>query len=185
VALLEGRLSGFGAGAHVQERPVEKHKLASAIHGEKERMLKQATIEITMNGRIIEPASTEFESGLPHRMLDLALPTDPVLPHTRWATDQVLLPFADLLPDGLRTTHAAASRIISLRHVERMVTATIETSGAIHAENGETFLGVHGLTIWNAEHGHLMERTLRVHLPEIQGTRFVDPGVLHITTQLV
>jgi hypothetical protein len=148
-------------------------------------MVKQATLEITMNGRIIKPAVTDFESGLAHRMLELALPPSPILPEERWATDQVLLPFADLLPSRLRTIHAAQSRIISLDHVQRIVTATIETSGNIHTENGERFLGLYGLTIWNAEHGHLMDRTLRVHLPKIEGTRFVDPGVLHIHTQLV
>lgn len=185
VALLEGRLSGFGAGLLQPTGPTEKDKLTEAISNEKQRMAKTVTLEITMNGRITAPTSTKFEQFLPHRMLEFALPLTPIAPEERWATDEVLVPFADLLPAGLRTTHSAQSSIVEIGYDNQVVTVHIETSGAVHTENGEHFLGLHGLTIWNAEHGHLLERTLKVHLPESEGSRSVDPGVLHIKTQLV
>jgi hypothetical protein len=183
VALLEGRLTGFGAG----ERNIEHQSSAitAAIAKEKQRITKAASLEITMNGRITSPVTTDFEHFLPHQMLEFALPTTPIAPEEKWASDQVMVPFIDILPPGLRTTHWAHSRIVKIGHESDIVSVHIETSGAVHTENGERFLGLQGLTVWNAEHGHLRERTLKVHLPELEGSHSIDAGELHIKTQLV
>ena len=185
IATLEAHLVGFGAGLTVDNQVVSEPQLAQAIEAEKSRSNQPVQLQIDMNGRLVNLNQSDFARGIPHRMLCLNLPKTPINQNQRWANDEVLQPFVKLLPAQLRTQSSAHSQILALRTTKGRITAVIETSGTVRSEGGDTLIGVMGEAIWNAEHGHLLERTLRITVPDESRMRLANPGSLNIRTQLV
>ena len=185
IATLEAHLVGFGAGLTVDNQVVSEPQLAQAIEAEKSRSNQPVQLQIDMNGRLVNLNQSDFARGIPHRVLCLNLPKTPINQNQRWANDEVLQPFVKLISRTAANPVFGPPQILALRTTKGRITAVIETSGTVRSEGGDTLIGVMGEAIWNAEHGHLLERTLRITVPDESRMRLANPGSLNIRTQLV
>ncbi|MBT3221604.1 MAG: hypothetical protein HN348_21190 [Proteobacteria bacterium] len=185
IATLSGHLTGFGAGAEVHDEPLPEAILADLRDEEESLANREATIRISMDGRLLWCSETDFARSLPHRLLALRLPTIPVVPHDEWSDPALTRLFASLLPLDLDIAVDGSARLMELHHHNEITMATIETQGSVRTQPGGPSLFFTGSALWDAERGIMAERTLESRFQPTITDPVKNPGLLRLTLTLV
>ena len=183
VLYLEGRLTGFGAGI-VEGPPVDEAALRAAEAAERERLSAQVLgLELSMDGRL-RVHRGDWGDTLPHRLLGLRLPVEPVAPGDEWSDPAAARPFADLLPVGVDLEVAATNRLEGIYDVDGRPAARISTRGAVRPTRRDLDSGiwVQGESWWDLQSGWLIERTLTLRMLDMPAD---GPGELALRAERV
>ncbi|MBW2255072.1 MAG: hypothetical protein JRI25_10800 [Deltaproteobacteria bacterium] len=184
VATLEGRLTGFGAGASMDGTPVPEEHMGAWQADEQERLASPVTLRLGLDGHLVACSVTTFSDSLPHRMLGLRIPPVRILPHDEWPIPGLANPFADLLPPEMEVDVACTARLVELHHHDARIAAEIETTGALRVRGGPA-VHLSGMASWDAERGVLAHRELQARLTPSTPDPLQNPGILNIELHLV
>lgn len=169
-AMLEGRLTGYGAGVLDEDGTVVE-RVAEAP------ATTQARLRITVDGHLTASDVPGFGEGLPHRLLALGLPVQPVRPHDEWPDRATVAPFAALMPAELKMEQHGESMLVELSRHDEALAAAISTTGELRMEGGAA-LHLTGVASWDASLGQLAERALTARLTPSVPDPDANPGVL-------
>jgi hypothetical protein len=161
---IEGQLVGFGANRVVRQRPMPESKLRGAREAAREATPTGVRIELRLNGRITGCSTTQRDQALPHRLLGMHLPSDPVGEGDTWADASLALWLARWLPEELPTSVEGETRLVALQPAARGYTAVLEHRATVHTIDGGPTLEIAGTTWWDTEPGAIGRREVEIRL---------------------
>ncbi len=187
VSRLEATLTGFGAGLEREGASVEEALIADARSQERARMASQTVqVELSMDGEIRSVDAKRWADRVPHQMLGLRLPADPVAPGEGWADPADARPWADPLPPEIELVIEHSHTFESLEIRDGRLMARLSTRGALRpaeppSDGSFTGIRLEGQTLWDVQAGRLTERTLEIR---VGGDFTGEPGALRIEARL-
>ncbi len=198
---LEGHLERLDASILADGVPMEDEVLEAALEQERARLgLSPITLSLSLDGRIDHLETTGWSDALPHRLLALRLPGEPVLPGSRWNDTETARPFTRLVPSGLELDIAGTHRLeqllwqpasrLGLRPSRARLVAELDTEAMVRPEDARVpTLDIHGAARWDLEGGRLATRSLSIGErggtdPELTGSlqlelEWVEPSRAH------
>jgi len=199
--ILEGHLESLDASITADGVPVEVDAMASALDDERSRLAQSdLTLSLSLDGRMDRLEAADWTDALPHRLLALRLPAEPVLPGSRWNDTETARPFTRLIPTGFELDIAGTHRLeqlrwqrdarLSLRPGRPRLVAELDTQALLRPEDARIpALDIHGATSWDLEAGRLATRSLYIierggTAPELSGSllfelEWIEPGRAH------
>jgi len=134
VALLEARLTAFGALVLENGSPVSTEELADAQESEKKR-LSEARVWVTLStdGHVQAVDGVDWEDALLHHQLGFALPLHAVKPGLRWKDPVTLAPLVNLLPPEVAVLPKTDAVLERFLYKEGTHLALIDMKGSIVA----------------------------------------------------
>ncbi|MBN1335700.1 MAG: hypothetical protein JXB39_07040 [Deltaproteobacteria bacterium] len=192
---LEGRIVGLEARIEEQGTAMDSERVEAAIEAERERLTGDpVAFTLSMDGRIATLDAPSWADGLPHRLLGLRLPTDPVREGDRWPDPAAGRPFVDLVPAGLAVDVNGVHRLEALSwagHQRRSrfrgpwhLDALFSTEAIVRPDDARVpALVLSGSATWNLDLGRLESRTLEVE--ERGGTSPGEAGAFSLRLEAV
>lgn len=190
VFTLEGQIASVEASILRDGVPLEDAALAAALVEEQARLeLNPVVLRLSIDGRIDRLEAGAWSDALPHRMLALRLPPEPVEPGARWADTETAHSFALVAPPGLELSVAGEHRLETLawhrlgrQHLrDRMayLAADIDTQAIVRPEDARVpAIDIEGRAEWNLDAGRLATRSLTI--TQRGGTAPEQAGTLQI-----
>ncbi len=199
--VLEGHLESLDASIVADGAPVAPGTVLDAIERERARIEEdQLTMTLSLDGRIDQLEAPSWADALPHRLLALRLPAEPLAPGTRWNDTETARPFARLIPAGFDMDVAGTHRLTELswqrdggtvlRSGRPRLLAELDTQAMLRPEDARIpTLDIQGSSSWELEAGRLHHRSLQVSErggtdPELSGSlllelEWVEPSRAH------
>lgn len=185
VVRLEGHLRAFGATVLVDGVPLPDDRVAPAADAVRRGAREHIRLALRLSGRLLDVPDDDLDELLPHRMLGLHLPTEPVDVGAAWSDPALVLPFAALLPATARVRATGTSRLTDLHSARSGWEAVLDQRGTVSVEGVGPRLELAGRATWATDPGRLMTRDLEVRaVPERVDSDRTDPsraGILRIT----
>jgi hypothetical protein len=165
VALLEGRLTGLGAGTRTADRPQQEEALPDRAPIDRERMAGPRTsLRLDRSGRLLElRTGPAFADRVRHYLLALRLPTGAVSVHDEWKSPDLSEFFSTLLPASLGVECNSSVRLAELTHRPAGLLAELATSDRVDIARGPA-LEIDGHARWDAQLGCLLSRSLTARI---------------------
>lgn len=164
VVTLHGALVGFGATVTERGEEIEDPSLKAAREKARAEAPTEVDMRLRLTGRLVDCSDESFASGLPHRLLGMRLPADPVAPGAVWDDPSFALAFARLLPVELPVRVASRTTFRAFEEGERGWQAHLEHQGTVFTTDGGPVLRVNGSTLWDADPGAIASRRIEVRL---------------------
>ncbi len=179
-ALLEGRLTGLGAGVDIDDEPMPDDLLNAALSAEQQAEAP-VTMRMGIDGRLHDLDATGFSASLPHRLLAQVLPGHAVLPGDPWSDTALPRAFTDLFPIDMATRMRGETRFVG---VDPDGVVLLESSGHARADGGPA-IALRGTTRWDPTLGMLQSRELTAELRPEERDPVRGPGVLRVRVERV
>lgn len=169
---LEGHLESLDASIVTDGVGMEEQALVAALADERTRLeTSPITLSLSLDGRIDHLETTGWGDALPHRLLALRLPGEPVQPGGRWNDTETARPFTRLIPSGFELDIAGTHRLeqlhwqrgsrLGLQPARARLMAEIDTEAMVRPEDARIpTLDIHGSARWDLDAGHLASRSL-------------------------
>ncbi|MCB9760026.1 MAG: hypothetical protein H6739_09355 [Alphaproteobacteria bacterium] len=169
IATLEGRLTGIGAQLEREGVVAEGEDFEAARQAEKARLSEVTlSMSIAMDGRLVSLDGLDWADALPHRLLALQLPQDPVEPGARWPDPVVARPYADLVPVELDVVVEGHEMYEGLYDRSGAVHAHLRTEAAVWPSDPQApGVNLQGEVWWDLHAGQLRERRLEATLTKV------------------
>lgn len=178
VMSLRGDLVGFGATVTQNGEAISETRLRAAREAARDAATPQVDVRLRLNGRLVSCSLDDFDNGLPHRLLAMQLPTDPVVMGAAWDDPGLPLAFAQLLPVEMPVSVVSRTTFSRFTAVDRSWQARLEHKATVHTTDGGPVLEITGYSLWDAEPGALASRRLEVRLVPDETIDGVPLGVL-------
>lgn len=159
-ALLQGRLTGFGAGRVDADGNLVPGTEAELL-AEQER-LGPVALRLTSYGEIQDLTTARFADGLVHRMLGLRLPSWAVTTGDEWPAPGLAQWFGRLLEGQAPVEATAICKLTSVEH-ELAPLIRLQSLGEARVPEGPRVV-FEDTTRFNAERGLLQEREVTARL---------------------
>ncbi len=192
---LEGRIVALDARIEEDGDAIDPARMRGAIETERERLAADpVAFTLSMEGRIGTLDAPSWADGLPHRLLGLLLPPEPVREGDRWPDPAAGRPFVDLVPAGLAVDVNGVQRLEALSwegHRHRWglrgpwhLDAAISTEAIVRPDDARLpSLVLSGAATWNMDLGRLESRTLNIQ--ERGGTSPGEAGSFVLSLEAV
>jgi hypothetical protein len=168
VALLEGRLTGFGAVLRLDDVVVPDVELLLAQTKERERLQEaRVWVSLGMDGRLHGVDGLPWEDTLSHHLLGIYFPSDALVVGERWSDPGAISPYVQLVAPQVAILPTAHQQLISIEAEEGVVFAEIESEGAVILGGEEVpRLILRGRAQWDLVSGALETRRLELSLSQ-------------------
>lgn len=180
VVLLQGMLGGFGAVIEVNGDPLPEPRMRPAREAARDATPTEVELRMRLTGRLISCSIEDFAGSLPHRLLAMHMPSDPVPPGTSWEDPALALAFAQLIPVELPVRITASTTLSRFGEVEKGWEARLDHQAAISTTDDGPAVLISGYSTWDADLGALTSRRLDVHLEPEDVTSKARLGSLRI-----
>jgi hypothetical protein len=189
---LEGRLEALDASIVSDGVPLDPAALAPAIDEELAR-LEPISLSLSLDGRMDQLEAGSWSDALPHRLLALRLPSEPVQAGSRWNDAETARSFTSLIPAARDLDVAGTHRLEELRWhrgsrrpwaARGELVAVVSTEAMVRPDDARfPTLDIQGSTSWDLEAGRLLQRSL--FICERGGTDPDQSGSLQIEMEWV
>jgi hypothetical protein len=204
---IEGRLSALTASITHAGHPMPKNQMDAAVRSERARLAAEpVTLSLSMDGRIDSLKAETWADALPHRLLALRLPLEPVGVGERWNDASDSRPLGDLVPTDQKLEFNGTQQFESLRWADASrgrsdeiefpgalkgsgagsawLEATLRSSAAVLPKNGDIpSLDIEGNSLWHLDLGLMLSRRLVIR--ERGGAATGLAGSMELSLQLV
>ena len=178
VVALRGALVGFGATVTSHGEESTDPTLKAAREQARREAPSEVDLRLRLTGRVVSCSDEGFASGLPHRLLGVRLPPDPVAPGASWDDPAFALAFARLLPVELPTRVVTRTTFRAFEEAEGGWQAHLEHQGTISTTDGGPVLRLAGSTVWDTDPGAIASRRVEVRLDPDEPFHGVKLGTL-------
>ncbi len=176
VFTLEGRLEALEVAFQHGDQALGDELLQEALQSERERLrCKGASFTLSMDGRMDRLDAGSWADALPHRLLALKLPEQPLTLGESWTDAETARPYATLLPSDIAVRVTGTHRLEELtwrRHLWRRgslfsapshLDAILRTEAMVLPEDARyPALDIRGDTSWNLDLGQMESRSVVV-----------------------
>ena len=134
VAILEGRLTAFGALVLENGTAVSSADLVDVEEAEKKRLADvRVWVTLSSDGHVQAVDGLDWEDAFLHHQLGFALPRQAVQPGVRWKDPVTLIPLINLLPPEVAVLPKAEAVLEGFLNQDGQHFALIQTQGSIVA----------------------------------------------------
>jgi hypothetical protein len=177
VALLEGRLTGFGALVVSGSDPVDTPLLHTVVAEERERMEgSRVWIRLSPSGQIQSIEGLSWEQSLSHGLLGLSFRNRAVSPGEAWPDPGMLAPLLNLISPRVAVLPKGTQTLVDLGTESRPATR-IQSEGSLVLGGEDTpALSVSGVADWDLQQGALVSRRMVLSLRQYEsdfGSRLI------------
>jgi len=159
-AQLEGRLTGFGAGATVDGEPLSDDVVARARAVE-QAALEPVTLAVSMAGEVVDIGLDSLARELPHRAVVQRLPRDAVQLGEAWEDTALLRHLAGAIPMEMEVRLTGQTELTAVERLDGRVALRLATEQRASSVGG-VVLVLRGDSLWDAERGELIRRRFEV-----------------------
>lgn len=143
-----------------------------------------AALSLRLSGRLVDCIPRGFAEALPHRLLGLHFPPDPLTPGQRWDDRGLVAAFEDALPLSTDTLRAeGASTLTDVVASEAGWLATVEHAARLQLGEVGPALELVGTTAWRTDPGVLAERVVLARWRPDEGRARLPVGRLRAHVQ--
>jgi hypothetical protein len=182
VVHLDGRLVGFGASVSVGGHALPDERLEDARAAARAATPEAVEVDLRLSGPIVRCSLEGFEPALPHRLLAVHFPVDPVRPGASWVDGGLARAFEGVLPLDVDVRVDAAATLRLLEPVEDGWRATLSHTTRLQAGELGPAVEIVATTLWDTSPGALRRREVEARFrPDGTGRRQV--GVLRAVVE--
>lgn len=160
VVHLEGKLVGFGATVVQGTDALSDKRLDDAREAARAATPTAVSLSLRLSGRLVACSLPGFAEGLPHRLLALHFPAEPVFPGASWTDAGLLRAFDGALPVDVDARAEATTTLGAVVPVGEAWRATLSHVGRIQAGDLGPALELVGTSAWDTEPGVLSTRRI-------------------------
>lgn len=160
VVRLDGRLVGFGASVAESGRALADERLADARAAARAATPEAVEVDLRLSGPIVALSAEGFEDALPHRLLAVHFPVDPVRPGESWADGGLVRAFEGVLPLDVDVAVDASTTLRELDPAADGWQATLSHTARLQAGELGPAVEIVGTTLWDTSPGALRRRDI-------------------------
>ena len=165
VALLEGRLTGFGALFASEEGRLSSAILDPIVSLERKTMEDaRVWIRLSQSGQIQSIEGLSWEQTLSHTLLGLAFPGKTVGPGKEWSDPAMLSPLLNLVSPRVAVMPVGKQVLMDLGTRKRVSARVLSEGSLVLGGEDVPALALSGESFWDLEHGALISRQLNLSL---------------------
>lgn len=164
VVQLTGELRGLGGGLRHPQEPTDP-ALKDAVR--QPSSPGPVRVELRLNGRIERCSVSGFAAELPHRLLGLQLPTDPLPLGQVWNEHGLARAFALAIPPEIDVTSTSWARLADLSGSAQ---ARLTHQATLRTHRLGPGVEVQGETLWDLDQGSIERRELHARLLQSPGS---------------
>jgi hypothetical protein len=177
VALLEGRLTGFGALFANDEGRLPAELLDPIVALERQKMEDaRVWIRLSQSGQIQSIEGLSWEQSLSHTLLGLAFPHKPVAAGEDWSDPAMLAPLLNLVSPRVAVMPVGKQVLMDFGTRARVGARVLSEGSLVLGGEDVPALALSGEALWDLEHGALISRQLSLSLRQYDsdfGSRLV------------
>lgn len=168
VALLEGRLTGFGAVLKEEDVLLSEAELLVAQRKEMERLQDvRVWLNLGMDGQLQGVDGLDWEDALIHHLLGLTFPSGAVKVGDQWSDPATISPYVELLPPEVAILPSSRQGLVAFRGERGGFFAVIESEGEVVAGDEDVpRIVLTGEAQWDLVSGALESRNVWLSLSQ-------------------
>jgi hypothetical protein len=165
VALLEGRLTGFGALYASEDGRLSSELLDPIVAIERKKMEDaRVWIRLSRSGQIQSIEGLPWQQTLCHGLLGLVFPLNPIEPGDGWSDPAMLAPFLNLVSPRVAVIPVGKQVLMDLGTRTREETRVLSEGSLILGGEDVPSLALSGEALWDLQQGALNSRRLNLSL---------------------
>jgi hypothetical protein len=168
---LEGRLVGFGASVSEDGEALPEARLADARAEARARTIETVDLDLRLSGPLIGCSAEEFGAALPHRLLGVHFPVDPVRPGESWSDAGLARAFEQVLPLDVEVGVDATATLRLLEPVADGWRATLSHVTRLQGGAIGPAVEIVATTVWDTSPGALRRREVEARFRPDGGGR--------------
>ncbi len=180
IAALDGRLVGFGASVSADGHALEEDKLDHARDAARRATPDSVSVSIRLSGPIVSCSARGFGLSLPHRMLAIHFPAEPLRVGDAWDEDGLARAFAPILPLDVDVATLTSARLSGVEPSGDAWRATIDHHARLGIGEVGPGVTVEGTTTWDTGLGAIRSRKLHARWDPDATTRGAPAGGLRV-----